>query len=234
MSDNYQTVFQQRLQDITDKIVPEIYEFYSYLEKYPYMGAQHEIGKKIIKEVQEAPLIDITDSFWYRGRPVRDSHIMASQEMLPPDPEKVVICEGRFNHYGQSHFYLSQSKKLCLQEICSSLNSICWIQEVYIRKVYGIIDLSFYLDCNNINSVPLVFSGIMRSGAIRCPVRKDKCWKPEYFVPRFIADVCKSNGINGILYNSAVDYGSNLVIFNLEQLDFCFAGIPEIFKLPEL
>lgn len=234
MSDNYQTVFLRKLQEITDKIVPEIYEFYSYLEKYPYMGAQHEIGKKIIKEVQNAPQMDITDSFWYRGRPVTDSHIMTSKEMLPPDPEKVVIGEGRFNHYGQSHFYLSQSKKLCFQEICGSLKSICWIQEVYIRKASNIIDLSFYLDCDNINSVPLVFGGIMRSGAIRRPVRKDKCWKPEYFVPRFIADVCKTHGINGILYNSAVDYGCNLVIFNLEQLDFCFAGIPEIFKLPEL
>jgi hypothetical protein len=73
----------------------------------------------------------------------------------------------------------------------------------------------------------------MRSGAIRRPVRKDKCWKPEYFVPRFIADVCKSNGINGILYSSAVDFGCNLVVFDIQTLDFCFAGTPEIFQFPE-
>ena len=47
MNANYQIDFQQRLQEITDKIVPEICEFYTYLEKYPYMGACHEIGKKI-------------------------------------------------------------------------------------------------------------------------------------------------------------------------------------------
>jgi hypothetical protein len=233
MNDNYQANFQQRLQEITDKVVPEICEFYSYLEKYPYMGAQHEIGKKIIAEVQNAPRIDIRDSCWYRGRPVHDSHILNAQEMLPPDPEKVAIGEGRFNHYGQSHFYLSQSKKLCFKEINQMSNAICWIQEFYIRKIENIIDLSFYLNSSNIDSVPLVFGGIMSSGAIRRPVRKDKCWKPEYFVPRFIADACKANGINGILYNSAVDYGCNLVIFNMEKLDFCFAGIPEIFRFPE-
>ena len=158
---------------------------------------------------------------------------MTSKEMLPPDSEKVSIGEGRFNHYGQSHFYLSQSKKLCFHEINRNMNAICWIQQIYIRKIENIIDLSFYLDSSNINSVPLVFGGIMTSGAIRRPVRKDKCWKPEYFVPRFIADVCKSNGINGILYSSAVDYGCNLVVFDMESLDFCFAGIPEIFQFPE-
>lgn len=233
MNANYQIDFQQRLQEITDKIVPEICEFYTYLEKYPYMGAYHEIGKKIITEVQNAPKIDIVDSTWYRGRTVNDSHIMTNQEMLPPDPEKIAIGEGRFNHYGQSHFYLSQSRKLCFREINHNSAAICWIQEIFIRKLEKIIDLSFYLNEKNINSLPLVFAGIMRSGAIRRPVRKDKCWKPEYFVPRFIADVCKSNGINGILYSSAVDFGCNLVVFDIQTLNFCFAGTPEIFQFPE-
>ena len=33
MNDNYQENFKQRLQEIMDKIVPEICEFYGYLEK---------------------------------------------------------------------------------------------------------------------------------------------------------------------------------------------------------
>jgi RES domain-containing protein len=174
--------------------------------------------------------MSLENEIWYRGRCIENSRVFENKDMLPPNPEKVSIGEGRFNHYGQSHFYLGNSEALCLNEICKDYRGICWIQKVNIKSINNIIDLSGYLNDDNYSDMPLIFSGIMHIGLLTKKILHNRAWKPEYFVSRFIADICKENKINGIKYSSSVAYGENLVLFFPKKAKFEFIDKPYLYK----
>ena len=230
LKSKYEKQYEKKYKHITKKINPQIQEFANYIQKYPYLGAKHKVGKLIYNEIKESPIILIKNETWYRGRNISESVYFEIDDMLPPNPEKVVITEGRFNHYGQSHYYLGDSKNLCGSEICVNDHSICWIQEIKIIKAGKILDLSGYLSEDNIDNIPLIFAGIMNKRVLTKKVKKGTSWKPEYFVPRYIADICKEEGIMGIKYNSAIAFGDNLVIFDLRQIEYEFINNPYIYE----
>lgn len=223
--------FEKHCRAIRNNVAPDIEEFSEFITRFPYLGAIHRVGRRLIKEIDRLPTIDLVEKTWYRGRRVSTHQIFTIKDMLPPDAEQVSVGEGRFNHHGQSHYYLGSSPDLCLLEITSSANAMCWVQEISIAKLPKIIDLSEYLSEDNYQKIPLTFSGILEMSSVSKGTSKDKSWKPEYFVPRFIADVCRSMGINGIQYNSSVFFGSNLVVFDMGQLEYKFVGEPKIHRL---
>lgn len=93
------------LNSISEKSKPKIEEFYNFLCKYPYLGAFHKIGKELIRGIEILETITIKNQECYRARIPSDSSIFTQKDMYPP-PQTATIPEGRFNHYGQSHFYL--------------------------------------------------------------------------------------------------------------------------------
>lgn len=192
-------------------------KFAKYLEKYPYLGAYHSLGKEIIEGIEDMDLINIKNQNWYRARNSDDEILLKKKDMEPPNPTKVLIGEGRFNHYGQSHFYLGNTENTCYKEVSSEKHKFCWIQKINIVELNKVLDLSciFSPAMSELNS--LIFSSINYTGILTIPVLKDNNWKPEYFVPRFIADVAKMSGINAIKYKSSVSSGDNLVIFKFDK-----------------
>ena len=56
--------------------------------------------------------------------------------MLPPNPQDVPISEGRFNHFGQGHWYLGDSIDLCGAECSHKKNCVLWFQKVEIEQVH--------------------------------------------------------------------------------------------------
>ncbi len=46
---------------------------------------------------------------------------------------------------------------------------------------------------------------------------RDSPWKPEYFVPRYIADCAKEAGFRAIRFRSARAFGTNLVVFEWDE-----------------
>ncbi len=60
----------------------------------------------------------------------------------------------------------------------------------------------------------------------------DSPWKPEYFVPRFVADAARAAGFRGILYCSTRLAGYNAVLFEWTAREVRPEGEPEILEYP--
>ena len=60
---------EQTLDELFDrlhrKLRPKLDDFQSHLERWPYLGLTHPIGKKILKEITTFPLVAIQDAVWY-------------------------------------------------------------------------------------------------------------------------------------------------------------------------
>ncbi|MBR4791736.1 MAG: RES family NAD+ phosphorylase [Treponema sp.] len=232
------------IEKIASNAETKIKNFYDYIIKYPYLGCNHKVGKQIIKNIETLEKISIDNKIFYRAREPKNSEIFTCNHMLPPSPEMVPISEGRFNHYGQSHWYLGDSIEICGAECTHRKNCMLWFQKITIKKADNIMDLTqdyihyYYnpLD-TKMYEIPITLAALLLSGILQQEQTVKGYWKPEYFVTRFIADVCKTKGINGILYPSSLyPAGKNLVIFDINKIDFEFEAKPElkeyIYKTP--
>jgi hypothetical protein len=103
------------------------------------------------------------------------------------------------------------------------------MQKYRVINIDRILDVSEFIDQDNIYKIPLFFAGLFHSGIINVRKSSDKSWTPEYFIPRFIADIARYNEINGIIYQSAKTFDRNLVIFDLNKSECEFDGEPYTF-----
>jgi hypothetical protein len=224
----YEAYFCHRYDEIVEKTKVPIQSFYDFLSKYPYLGLEHEVGLKIKEEIKEMDLIPITDELFYRARKIEKGKIFTHEDMLNP-PQTITIPEGRFNHFGQSHLYLGNSEELCANEISNGKEELLCIQKFKIKQLTRVLDLSTLIYEDNIDERPLFFSGFFISKKISTLKSTDKSWTPEYFIPRFIADIAKNNEINGIIYSSQKTHGKNLVIFDPKKDEYEFDSDPYTF-----
>ena len=139
------------------------------------------------------------------------SRIFDNNDMLPPNPQDVPISEGRFNHFGQGHWYLGDSIDLCGAECSHKKNCVLWFQKVEIEQATDILDLAkdyiynyFNPDNTDGYSLPIAVAALLWSGILTKEQQIKGFWKPEYFITRYIADICKEKGINGIIYPSSL------------------------------
>jgi hypothetical protein len=224
----YEYEFQRKYDKIVEVSVDKIQPFYDLLAKYPYLAMENEVGQEIAKEIKKMPLITIENEVFYRSRKPENGKIFTHNDMLNP-PQTVKIPEGRFNHYGQSHLYLGQTEELCAKEISNEDKELLWMQKYKILNLPRILDVAEFIDQDNIDKIPLFFAGLFQSGMINVQKTKDISWTPEYFIPRFIADIARYNEINGIIYQSTKTIGKNLVIFDLSKCQYEFDGVPYTF-----
>lgn len=210
----------------------KINDFYDFIAKYPFLGLQHEIGKEIEQEIKSICPKIIRNETWYRAKAPDGYKIFSKEDMLPPLPENT--REGRYNHYGLPVLYLSENEKTCAAEISKELcpEILCWIQKFSVNDA-KIIDLTF----KNQKEMPMVFASLIKTDTISINnLENRKYYKPEYRITRFISDLCRLNGIDGIKYSSAIyedENGcpySNLVIFDTKGKFFSFEGEPYIYK----
>lgn len=226
--------FEQYINKVTVEIKPKIQEFYEYLIKYPFLGYKHKIGKEISSGLNKLNIVTLEEKTYYRARQPDGAKVFTKKCMLPPNPETIPISEGRFNHYGQSHWYLGDSINLCGAECSHLKSSALWFQEVKIVKAEKILDLSekyispFY-EPDKPYDLPLIVAALLLSGFLTKPQKVKGYWKPEYILTRFIADLCKEKDINGILYPSSLyKNGKNLVIFDISKIEYFFIGNPKL------
>jgi len=221
----YEYEFNQKYDEIVEIDKDKIQSFYNFLIKYPYLGMEHEVGQKFKEEIKEMPFNKINNTIYYRARKPNNEKIFNNEDMLYP-PQTVKIPEGRFNHYGQSYFYLSETEEVCAKEIANNEKELLWIQKYKIISLENILDVTEFIAPYNIDQIPLFFAGLFHSGLINVQKTKDISWTPEYFIPRFIADIAKYNGFNGIIYHSTKTYGRNLVIFDPDKCTYEFEDKP--------
>ncbi|MGN0729739.1 hypothetical protein [Treponema sp.] len=207
--------YEKYIKKITANVKTKIDDFYEYFIKYPYLSCNHSVGKQIIKGIDSLVKLDIDNQIYYRAREPKDSAVFTTDDMLPPSPQKVPISEGRFNHFGQVHWYLSDSETLCGAECSHKKNCILWFQKVKINKASCILDLakdyidySFIPDNTKIYDLPVVVAALLLS--------------------RVITKKQETKGINGILFPDSLLPGKNLVIFDINKIQYEFDGKPEL------
>lgn len=135
------------------------------------------------------------------------------------DPRLIKISEGRFNHFGQRVFYLANSEQGAAKEALENPGDV-WLQKFQIIRATKILDLTFAPLEEAASSNLLAFGendllavGLLYGRELSTVVERDKGWKPECFVPRYIADCARLEGFKGIKYKSSRFHLENLVLF---------------------
>lgn len=207
-------------------------EFYGFLTKYPYLGAAHDFGKKLRDGIATFPSTTLTDQVFYRARRITSGKPYTLADFMPPDPAKHSVGEGRYNHAGQSVMYMADGKDGAAIECVADAEDRAWVHAFRIRQVDKILDLSDEEAWAN-EDMPALACGLMHTGAVREFSDRTSSWKPEYFVPRFIADCARENGFNGILFKSVRHSQSNLVLFTYDATNIIAEGNPEIIQIAD-
>lgn len=191
--------------------------FHSFLFRFPSLGLAHELGREIRDNMREQPLISLPARSWYRGVEEKDQRgTPGFEDFLPPDPHSVAVPEQRFNHQGERVFYLAESARGAALE-CSEEGKTVWTQRIRIAGADRILDLTGDPD--------LVSEAATYSGELERLCRPPHL-KPEYRVPRFVAECARYAGVNGLLVPSTKE-GTNLVLFTWRDEDVSPQGEPQ-------
>ena len=232
LSEMEHILYKRKFDYISRQTKNEIDRFYTFLSKYPYLGTEHETGRKISAAIAHYnKLTTLENVTLYRARNISNDKQFSQSDMTAPNPMKHTIYEGRYNHFGQSHLYMSFSEETAQLESCKSANAICWIQQIRINKLDKVLDLNRLPSDSPQNESELLIEGLLVNRTLTKKAQKNRSWKPQYFVTRFIADLCKKNGISGIIYPSSQIDESNIVIFEPDKLDCTFIGEPYLYSV---
>lgn len=227
------TVFDIELDNHMDKVHSlygsQVKAFEDLLEKFPLLAYSDRFGKRIYRELKERklPSISLKGEF-YRARRVESSEVLTKGGMYCPPTGKPQ--EGRFNHAGQSHLYLSNDKATAIKEVIKNEKSILvWSQKFEIQNdIEKLLDLTF--DWMNISpSTSTLLLSLKVYNSIGREDRNKELWRPDYYLTRFIMDCAKEQGYNGIKYNSTKETAEfDLVLFYPDNLKIEAIGNPHI------
>jgi RES domain-containing protein len=190
-------------------------KFSNFIASYPYLGSHNSLGDKLFKSIKNGQHYSIdTPEEWYRARLInQESRMFHPSEMGAPNPQKVALPEGRFNHVGQAFLYLSNEKDTAHREINNAYDGLTIIQKFELSGIKKILDLKKDYDHFS-PKADIIFLAIIYNGYVAKIPKKGSSWKPEYFVTRYIADVARYLKYEGIIFSSTVHHGHNLVLFN--------------------
>ncbi|PJJ10289.1 RES domain-containing protein [Flavobacterium sp. 1] len=205
-------------------------DFEALIRDYPFLALNHTIGKKIFREVSKKKIAQTTikaDTVLYRSRLCESSKILGSNDLF--NPPLGVPTEGRFNHNGQSYFYLCNEEEGSILEI--SENELVWTQTFKIdEEIDNILDLSFDYEEVSLSTDALLICLHLSEIFKKNSTNKGN-WKPDYFITRFVMDCAKKSGYSGIKYNSIKMYSSmNYVLFDIKNKNIKPLDEPEVKK----
>ena len=207
--------------------------FHDFLSSFPYLGLEHPLGVALRRAVSSFPTVTVTDRHWLRARRLNpsDTHSLSSEKMWAPDPRVDRIGQGRYNHEGQCVLYLSEDLETAVAEVFDKSNA----EQTGIVAVQGFDALSLerVLDVRGTSTRSLLYSALVYQGHLSRPVAHSSSWKPEYFVPRFVADLARLKGFSGIIYRTSKVFsatGLNLVVFNPQREHFRPHGNPILYE----
>jgi hypothetical protein len=200
----------------------------AHLTRYPYLGLAHPVGRRIAQAVARAAKCTLEEALWHRARVPEGPERLRPEEMGPPP---ATWTEGRFNHQGQTVFYLASSAEGACAETAPLPQAILWVQRFRVRGFDGLLDLAGVVA----EGAGLPRGGALLTAGLNAVMRThrpdpDSPWKPEYFVPRFVADCARANGFRGVLYRSNKFDGYNAVLFAWPARQIRPEGEPEVLE----
>jgi hypothetical protein len=213
--DTFYKKVEQHIRTAKQKYGKAIIQLEKLLLRAPMLAMTDPLAKKIKKEMEAKSVrrIELSGEF-FRARPVQRGKKYSIKEMKAPPlgwPN-----EGRFNHSGQNHLYLSTDEETCVREVLDQAkkgDKICCIQWKLTYPVGNVLDLSYnFKDLGPSASTLLVALNAMR--ALERKHHNNRNWKPDYVLTRLIMDCAKESNFSGIQYNSVKSSGKNIVLFN--------------------
>jgi hypothetical protein len=209
-----------------DRYSARFRDLYGFLEKYPYLGAHHKLGRQILTQLSKLPRTEIQNEKWYRARNIVDGRQLSCADMYPPKPEEKEIPEGRYNHFGQRAFYMASTSDGALREVLKANERVAWVQEFKVASASNVLNLIPEQGEDPPEGLTILTFAMMYGGVLSQPVARSEGWKPEYFIPRFVADCAKSHGFEAIKFLSSWVYHSNLVLFACNSENVVPVGQP--------
>ena len=207
---------------------PRVLDFTKWLEEHPYLGSSHEVGKEILDTIAKYPRTNLSEGLWWRAQCIRSGRSPSVQRMGPnPNPPKT---EGRYNHHGQRVFYLASVAEAAVTEAGDCSDGKIWLQKFRVRGFEDILDLRTQRSEQHFGdeTVPLIAAGIVWTQATMAPADVDSEWKPQYFLPRYIADCAQSQGFRGVVFDSKRHSATNLVMFQWTDEEVTPEGEPSL------
>jgi hypothetical protein len=142
--------------------------------------------------------------------------------MFPPDPIRVWIPEGRYNHAGQAYWYLASTEEAAAAEAAGPSEELAWVQSFEIEATVKVLDVRaweaeddrFWDAEGNPREVPLSAVALIFTDQLVEWVAREATQKAAYHVPRFVADAARKAGFEGILFRSPRHFDENLVLFD--------------------
>jgi hypothetical protein len=206
---------------------PKLKDFIQSLSLYPYLGCDHPFGRHILEEIPRFPAITISDESWWRARKPEGAQRFSAIDLYPPEAPS---SEGRYSHYGQQVFYLASTAEAAGREVLKDNEGLFWAQKFRVRDIPQILDLYHYVDEQD-DHVSILAFGLDHTDVHREPANPRSPWKPQYFLPRFIADCARRNGYQGIQFQSRAHDDRNLVLFQWSESQIEPIGDPMIIDL---
>jgi ribosome modulation factor len=192
----------------------EVLSFYIHLSRFPMLGSEHEVGRKIIDDLDQINVLTLCNKTLYRARP-RDT----KKRAIPYTPDEMFSApyglsgQGRYNVVGQGELYTCDNKDVAVKECTKGITTTVDVIEFELIEKIELIDLTDKVS-------PLVQY---------CSFSLDTSTGLEYLVPNFIAQCAKSKGIDGITFISNQDEKVlNYVFFDYKK------GWFEVKKLEEV
>lgn len=193
-------------------------EFQTWMIEYPLLGSHHKLGRKLLRAIRKAPIVHLDQSMWVRGREVsKEKPNFTSDDMWAPPPERT--SEGRYNHMGKPVLYLASDRSTCGAELVEpGEEKTIWMQSFAIHDK-TVLDLTAVFDPKGevrLGDQQLLVSALQ--GVVTQAAQRDNNWKPEYYIPRFIADIARMlRRYDGIRYSSQRGSGTNLALFHWDH-----------------
>jgi len=227
----YEIVSEKIIKNSDEKFSKEIFELQEHVTNFPFLIYQNKIAQQIYNELSTSKFpITSVSGILYRVREVKSSEIILPDKMKNPPMGKSQA--GRFNHPGQSHYYLSKNKETAIKEVVVDKNAaLVWVQKYsLIQPVEKILDLSYSINTVSPTTSTL-YIALKLYNTFNWNNRNKENWKPDYYLTRYIMDCSKKLGYSGILYNSSkISYDKNLVLFYPDKIEIQEIGNPEIEK----
>lgn len=219
---DFEEAHDRRIGEARRRYESSLLKFQSYLRDYPYLGAGHPVGRRILKEIGSFPAQQLIGRTWFRARRVASGRRVTTADMFPPDPSRISIPEGRYNHAGQAYWYLASTPEAASAEAAGPSEELAWVQSFKIEALVKILDVRaweaederFLDEEGNPREVPLIAVALVFTDQLVEWVARDAPQKAAYNVPRFVADAARKAGFEGILFRSPRHFDDNLVLFD--------------------
>ena len=121
---------------------------------------------------------------------------------------------------GQAHWYLASSEYAAAHEVLNKGEAIVWMQRWNVEQLDSILALVVFepddpdpVTDAQADDLPLLATAMIFGDHLNRDVDRTGGWKPEYFIPVYVADAAKHAGFKGIRFTSTHSFRDvNLVL----------------------